>query len=163
MPTQLRDLGSCMTCAANLVDAAAEEAAPRISTLDARETHELEMTYGVGSRGITTTGFAAAAKELQRNQKQRAKRMVRDALDRSLLDLASYYRDVLTVQLGSRGELVNEELRADIATMARSTSGEISTRRIADIFATRDALAGELAPLLAVEALMISLTSGDRS
>lgn len=163
VPGQLRDLGSCMTCAVNLVEAAAEEAAPRISASDAREAHELEMAYGVGSRGITTTGFTAAAKELQRNQKQRSKRMVRDALDRSLLDLASYYRDVLTVQLGARGELVNEELRADIATMARSTNGETSTRRIADIFATREALAGELAPLLAVEALMIALTAGDRS
>jgi DNA polymerase-3 subunit delta' len=157
VPHQLRDLGSCMTCAANLFDAATEEAQPRIEALDAKELRDLEMAYGAGTRGVSTAGLAPAAKELQRNQKQRAKRIVRDALDRSLLDLASYYRDVLALQFGSHGELVNEEMRDDVATMARNTTGETSTSRIADIFATRDALEGELAPLLAVESLMISL------
>jgi DNA polymerase-3 subunit delta' len=154
---QLRDLGSCLTCAANLLDAANEEAAPRISNLDGQELRDLELAYGAGTRGVTITGLPAAVKELQRNQKQRAKRLVRDALDRSLLDLASYYRDVLAVQLGRRSNLVNEELRDDVATMSRSSTAESSARRIADIFATRQALEGEQAPLLALEALMISL------
>jgi DNA polymerase III subunit delta' len=161
VPSQLRDLGSCLTCAANLLEAATEEAKPRIDDLDAQEMRDLEMAYGAGSRGSASTGFAPAAKELQRNQKQRAKRMVRDALDRSLLDLASYYRDVLAVQIGSSGPLVNEELRPDIAAVSRHASAETSTHRIAEIFATREALEGELAPLLALESLMISLRSGE--
>jgi DNA polymerase III subunit delta' len=163
VPRQLRDLGSCMTCAANLVDAATEEAQPRIQALDAKELHDLEMAFGAGTRGVSTAGLAAAVKELQRNQKQRAKRIVRDTLDRSLLDLASYYRDVLVLQVGSPGELVNEELRDDVAATARNTTGETSTSRIEDIFATREALEGELAPLLAVESLMISLRGHDGS
>lgn len=157
VPGQLKDLGSCLTCAANLMEAATEEAQPRVEALDAEELRDLETVYGAGTRGVKSTGFAAAAKELQKNQKQRAKRFVRDAIDRSLLDLASYYRDVVAVQLGSRAELVNEELRHDVATMARGTSAETSTRRLAEIFATREALEGEISPLLALEALMISL------
>lgn len=157
VPTQLNDLGSCVVCAANLMDAATEEAKPRVEALDARELSDLETVYGVGTRGVKNTGFAAATKDMQKNQKQRAKRFVRDAVDRSLLDLASYYRDVVAVQLGSRAELVNEELRPDIATMARSTTAETSTRRLAEIFATRAALEGEISPLLALESLMISL------
>lgn len=157
VPSQLRDLGACMTCAANLLDAATEEAKPGSDDLDAQELRDVEMAYGAGTRGVVTAGLAPAVKELQRNQKQRSKRMVRDALDRSLLDLASYYRDVLAVQIGSQGSLVNEELRPDIVTVSRSTSAETSARRIAEIFATRELLDGELAPLLALESLMISL------
>jgi DNA polymerase-3 subunit delta' len=157
VPSQLVDLGSCMTCAANLVDAATEEAEPRAQRLDARELAGLESAYGVGSRGVKVSGFAVAQKDLQKGQRQRSKRFVRDALDRSLLDLASFYRDVMAVQIGSTGDLVNEEMRPDVESMARATSGEDSAQRLTAIFAAREALEGEVAPVLALESLMISL------
>ena len=40
-------------------------------------------------------------RELERAQKSRATRTQRDALDRALVDLAAFYRDVLLVQAGS--------------------------------------------------------------
>jgi DNA polymerase-3 subunit delta' len=82
---------------------------------------------------------------------------VRDAIDRSLLDLASYYRDVSALQLGSQRPLVNEEMRPEIASTARSTTGQTSVQRLTAIFAAREALEGEVAPVLALESLMISL------
>jgi DNA polymerase-3 subunit delta' len=157
LPAQLSDLGSCMTAAANLVDAAAEDAQPRSRALDDRETADLDLAYGAGTRGVKPTGLAAAQKELDRNQKQRARRFVRDSIDRSLLDLASFYRDVVALQLGSTSELINEELRQEVATMAQETTGEMSVRRLDAIFAARVALDGEVAPVLALESLMISL------
>jgi len=160
IPTALSDLGSCMTSAANLAEAATEEAKPRSDSLDARELDDLDMAYGAGTRGIKATGYAAAKKELEARQKQRAKRLVKDSVDRSLIDLASFYRDVLCLQLGSDTELVNEELRRELATMARGTTGEVSTQRLAAIFETRELLEGETAPLLALESLMISLRGG---
>jgi DNA polymerase-3 subunit delta' len=162
IPGQLCDLGSCMTAAANLVDAATEDAQPRSGALDAREAADLDMAYGAGTRGVKPTGLAAAQKELERNQKQRARRFVRDAIDRSLLDLASFYRDVVALQLGAQTELINEELRQDIATMAQGTTGEMSAQRLDAIFAARDALEGEVAPVLALESLMISLRGAPR-
>jgi DNA polymerase III subunit delta' len=157
VPAQLSDLGSCMTAAANLVDAAAEDAQPRSRALDDREAADLDLAYGAGTRGVKPTGLAAAHKELDRNQKQRARRFVRDSIDRSLLDLASFYRDVVALQLGSRSDLINEELRQEVATMAQETTGEMSVRRLDAIFAARVALEGEVAPVLALESLMISL------
>ena len=44
--------------------------------------------------------------------------------------------------------------------MARGTTGEVSTQRLTAIFATRELLEGEIAPLLALESLMISLRGG---
>jgi DNA polymerase-3 subunit delta' len=157
VPAQLSDLGSCMTAAANLVDAAAEDAQPRSRSLDDREAADLDLAYGAGTRGVKPTGLAAAHKELDRNQKQRARRFVRDSIDRSLLDLASFYRDVVALQLGSTSDLINEELRQEVATMAQETTGEMSVRRLDAIFAARVALEGEVAPVLALESLMISL------
>ncbi len=160
IPSQLLDLGSCMTCAANLLEAATEEGEPRAAALDAADVADLEAAYGAGSRGAKSAGFTPALKELQRNQKQRSKRFVRDALDRALLDLASFYRDVLAIQLGAGHELVNEEQRGDVSTIARHTTGEVSAARLAAIFATREALEGEVAPALALESLMITLGGG---
>ncbi|MGH3508236.1 MAG: DNA polymerase III subunit delta' [Nocardioidaceae bacterium] len=160
IPTQLHDLGACMTAAANLVSAAEEEAKPRSEQLDAKELADLEAAYGAGTRGVRTTGFAAAQKTLQSSQRQRSKRIVRDCLDRYLLDLASFYRDVVSLQLGAQTELINEEMRPQVSTMARATAAETSAQRLAAIFATREALEGEVAPLLALESLMISLKGG---
>jgi DNA polymerase III subunit delta' len=157
VPGSLVDLGSCMTCAANLVDAAKEDAQPRINALDAAESAGLEQAYGAGTRGVRPTGYSAAQKELERNQKQRARRILRDSIDRALLDLASFYRDVVALQLGAQAELINEELRQEIASMARGTTGEMSAQRLDAIFAAREALDGEVAPVLALESLMISL------
>jgi DNA polymerase-3 subunit delta' len=160
IPGALRDLGACMTAADNLVKAAEEEAKPRSDAQDAKEQADLEAAYGAGTRGVRTTGFSAAQKALQASQRQRAKRVVRDSIDRYLLDLASFYRDGLALQVGAPTELINEEMRPQIATIARTSSAEDSARRLAAIFATREALDGEVAPLLALESLMISLKGG---
>ncbi len=159
IPSQILDLGSCMTCAANVLEAATEEGEPRAAALDAAELSDLETAYGAG-RGPRSAAFSAAVKELQRNHRQRTKRFVRDALDRSLLDLASFYRDVVAVQLGAGHRLVNEEQRAEVESVARRTTGEVSAARLAAIFATREALEAEVAPALALESLMISLADG---
>lgn len=125
--------------------------------MDAREAADLQMAYGAGTRGVKASGYAAAQKELERSQKQRARRLLRDSVDRSLLDLASFYRDVVAVQLGSRTELINEELRQEVTAIARDTRGEMSAQRLDAIFAAREAIDGEVAPLLALESLMVSL------
>ena len=46
-------------------------------------------------------------KDLEDRQKSRATRLKRDALDRALLDLAAFYRDVLVVQLGADVDLAS--------------------------------------------------------
>ena len=76
--------------------------------------------WGTGTRGIKVRGEQGAMSDLKKMQKARRTRLVRDAVDRALLDLLSYYRDVLSVQLGRRGPLVNEEAPAR-AHRARAT------------------------------------------
>ncbi|MVA76949.1 DNA polymerase III subunit delta' [Auraticoccus sp. F435] len=172
IPGQLTGLGACLTAAANLVEACAEEAAAATSALDAKERAALEEALGFGTRGARPRQAASALKELEEQQKARAKRFQRDALDRALTELTAWYRDVLALQTcqarevapeleGRPGpELVNAELRAEIAVAARRGSPESTLRRIDALLACRQALETNVAPLLAVEAMMIALVEG---
>ena len=66
---------------------------------------------GVGPGGRQPAGAAAALKDLEKEQKARATRTKRDSIDRALVDLAGFYRDVLAVQADAAVELVNDEMR----------------------------------------------------
>jgi DNA polymerase-3 subunit delta' len=157
IPPRLRDLGACMIAADNLVNAAAEEAAPLTDRRDAQERADLERALGVGTRGVKPRGAQAAVKELTEAHKTRAKRLQRDVLDRALTDLMSFYRDVLMLQLGASSALVNEELRVDVTSMAAAATAEVTLARIEEVLACREALEANVPPLLAVESLMIAL------
>jgi DNA polymerase III subunit delta' len=84
----------------------------------------------------------------------------RDSLDRALLDLAGFYRDVLAVQLGADVELANEGQRAELGRLAAASAPEGTVRRIEAIMKCRERLAAAVAPLLAVEEMTIAL-AGD--
>lgn len=158
MPGVMGSMGDCLTAAANLVDAAAEESKGATTALDERETADLARVLGAGTTGRgMVTGAAGQLKELEKQQKLRAKRVQRDSLDRSLVDLASFYRDVLVVQVGSEVELVNDEARPTVLKVARCSTPELTLRRIEAVLAAREAVDANVAPLLAVEAMTIAL------
>jgi DNA polymerase-3 subunit delta' len=96
-------------------------------------------------------------KELEKEQKSRSTRMVRDYLDRALLDLATLYRDVLLLQSNSTDSLINQDLIEQIKIMATSTNPAKTLSKIEAILKTRRNLAQNAAPLLLIEALMCEL------
>ena len=120
VPARLTGVGQAFAAAAALVKAAETEAAAITEELDTPEREALRRAFGEGSTGKGVAkairGSAGAMKELEDRQKSRATRLKRDALDRALLDLAAFYRDVLAVQLGAQVELASsghEQRRAD--------------------------------------------------
>jgi DNA polymerase-3 subunit delta' len=161
LPTSLADLGGCMRAAADLVDATAQEAKEASEELNVRETDELKIALGAGGTGRgMPAGSAAVLKDLESRQKKRATRLQRDALDRALVDLASYYRDVLAVQLGSGVDLTNGEMRPAVVKAASASTAPATLRRIEAVLACREAIAANVAPLLAVESMALSLRAG---
>ncbi len=153
----LNDVARCLTAARSLVDAAEDEAKHITEELDTQETETLRTTLTGGAKRGLATGGAGALKHLESRQKKRATRLRRDALDRALVDLTAFYRDVLAVQFGSRVELVNDEIRDVIHQIAASSSPEATLRRIDAILACRNAIEANVAPLLAVEAMILAL------
>lgn len=85
--------------------------------------------------------------------------MVRDYLDRALLDIATFFRDVLLIQSGmeSVDSLINGDMVREIKIVASATTTEATLRKLEAIMKTRSNLSRNAAPLLAVEALMVQL------
>ena len=163
LPRSLQGVGSALTAAADLVDAAKAEAERLTSPRDAVEKESLSTALGVGATGKGVTGgrgSAGAIKELEKRQKSRGTRTQRDALDRALVDLAAFYRDVLQLQLGTAAPPVHADLTDQAATIARATSAEATLRRIDAVLECRERLDANVAPLLAVEAMALALRTG---
>ncbi len=158
LPVGLTSLGACLNAAANLVDLAKEETAALTDQSSARGLDELASTYGDDRKAKASRTYRAALRELEHSLKQRQKRRELDVVDRCLMDIMSVYRDVIAVQTGADVDLVNEEVRDDVAHLARRSSPEDNLRRIDAIFAAREQMMEfNTAPLLALEAMMVAL------
>lgn len=159
VPTQVASVGGCFAAAAALVDAAKAEAAAVSESLDGDEKAALREAYGdTGERGMPKPrGVAGAISELEKRQKSRSTRTQRDLLDRALVDLAAFYRDVLVDQLGAQVDLVNVDMASTVRELAAASTPEATLRRIGAVLAAREAIDGNVAPLLAVEAMCVAL------
>ena len=90
---------------------------------------------------------------------------IRDSL---LTELTTWYRDILAVQVGavdpddlhdaaSGAGLINSEMRDQVAAAARRSTPDQTVRRIDALLGAREALESNVAPLLAMEALLLQL------
>ncbi|WP_433227969.1 DNA polymerase III subunit delta' [Actinomadura formosensis] len=160
VPRRLTAVGPAVAAAEALVSAAKAEAKVQTEELNEAETSALRQALGESAKGRMPRGTAGALKDLEARQKSRATRLERDALDRTLLDLASYYRDVLTLQMGAGTDLVNTELGPELRTAAQNGGPENTLKRLDAIMACRKRLDANVNPLLAVEALTLALRTG---
>ena len=103
------------------------------------------------------TGAAKAIKELEKEQKSRASRMVRDSLDGALLDIATFFRDVMMVQTSNAESLINVDMTEQITHYADNSTPHSTVNKIMAIMEARSNLASNAAPLLTCEALMCRL------
>jgi DNA polymerase-3 subunit delta' len=156
LPFMIKDVSSAFKAAQFLVDAAKVDALVDAEKKDEDEISKLKEAWGAtGSKLVA--GGAKVVKELEKEQKSRSTRMVRDYLDRALLDLSTLYRDVLLVQSNSVDSLINQDLISQINQLAQATKPEQTIRKIEAILKTRRNLAQNAAPLLLIEALMCEL------
>jgi DNA polymerase-3 subunit delta' len=168
VPLQATSLGPALSLAAALVRTAEDEAKAVTENMDEPERDALRQAFGEGSTGKGVAkamrGMAGAMKDLEDRQKSRATRVKRDTLDGALLDLAVFYRDILMLQLGADVELANADTElangATLSQVAAASTPESTLRRLQAIMHCRDRLTLNVAPLLAVEELTLSLVSG---
>jgi DNA polymerase III subunit delta' len=164
VPLRASSLGPALAAAAALVRTAEEEAQAVTGELDEPEREAMRQAFGEGSTGKgvakAVRGAAGALRDLEDRQKSRATRVKRDSLDRALLDLAGWYRDVLMIQVGAGIELANADHEDGLRELAASSGPEATLHRIQAIMRCRERLAASVAPLLAVEEMTISLATG---
>jgi len=149
IPAQINSISSAYAAAAKLVELANEESTAITEQLDEKEYEALSTALGKGG--------GKALKELEKEQKSRATRITRDTLDGALLDLVTFYRDVMLVQAGHDDALINSELADSIKRMANATAANKTLAKIDAIMRARQNLQRNGAPLLVMEALMCEL------
>src|ERR1700694_1625513 len=151
--------------AEELVATAEAEARALTEGRNEAETEELRTALGAGGTGKGTAsalrGATGAIKDLERRQKSRQTRASRDALDRALIDLATYFRDALLVSAipGGAGSIQanHPDMTDRVAAMAAHASPEKLLRCIEAVLECREALAVNVKPKFAVDAMVATV------
>ncbi len=103
-------------------------------------------------------GAAGAIKDLERRQKSRQTRASRDALDRALIDLATYFRDALVVSADAGQVRANHPDMAErVASLAGHATPDRLLRCIEAVLECREALAINVKPKFAVDAMVATI------
>ncbi|ORX02808.1 DNA polymerase III subunit delta' [Mycolicibacillus trivialis] len=148
--------------AEDLVAAAEAEAVALTADRAESETEELRTALGAGGTGRGTAGAlrgaAGALKDLERRQKSRHTRASRDALDRALIDLATYFRDALLVASGAGESRANHpDMAEKVAALAAHAAPDRLLRCIEAVLDCREALAANVKPKFAVDAMVATI------
>ncbi|KUL32299.1 DNA polymerase III subunit delta' [Actinoplanes awajinensis] len=164
VPKRLTGVGACFDVAAGMVAAAKSEAATSVVDSDASERSALEQALGAGGTGRGATGAMRGAagqiKDLERRQKSRSTRTQRDVLDRQLVDLAGFYRDVLVTALRAPVAVVHGDVAPQSEAASRKWSPESTLRRLEAVLACRESINLNVKPEIAVETMMLNLWKG---
>lgn len=151
-----------------MVKSADDEAKLVSAERDEKERDALATALGAGGTGkgtaSATRGSAGALKELEKRQKSRATRTGRDALDRSLIDVAGLYRDALAVRFGAAAAdsssgvtLTHPDMADQIRELATDIRPEGLLLSIQAVLDCRDALETNVKPRFALAAMVAAL------
>ena len=152
----IRSVSQAVLGAATLFELATADAAAMSEELDARERENALRSLGVAPGATVPLALRSQIKFLDDEQKRRKTRVLRDGIDRIMVDLLSLYRDILLLQMGADVELINLSIREQLIEASRSATAEQTIATMDAIAEARGRLGGNIAPTLALEAMLIS-------
>lgn len=154
---EINDLGKAIRAAEQWLNLAKKDGEALAQEEAEQEKLALMASLGLGPDDKVPAQLRSELKSLTENQKRRETRAIRDGLDRILLDLASVYRDVARVQLGSGEELINESIRDTVELRARASKVEQTLNILEEIRIARERIERNVRDLLVLEALATSM------
>lgn len=157
---RVRGVSTAVEVAGTIIQAATDDAKALTAERDAAERAALLRTVGIAEGQAVPPALRAQISALEDDQRKRATRSLRDGIDRVLTDLQSLYRDVVMLQFGRGDELINSELRDELIRIAESWPVARTIVVLDAVAATRESLERNVAPLLAVESLLVTVSSG---
>lgn len=149
-------LGDAMRAAATLTKLAEQDAKELTAARDEHEREELLRNLGIAPGGTIPPKLRTQVRDLEEDQKRRAKRSVADGIDRILTDLTTVFRDVALLALDTDRSLVNEEFRDELTSLAQHIGADTALGRVDQIGHAREQLFRNVTPSLVVEALLAS-------
>lgn len=163
IPTSLTGVGAALRAAQDLVEEAGEGA--ETISAERAETERRALLTQLGADPAARSQPPAVRshlRDLEVRQKRETRRQQHDSIDSALTDLASVYRDALLTATGSAVELVNATEPEQVEQLARSLSPEDLLAALETISLARGRLVANGAPLLVLEAMMVSLVLPER-
>ncbi|PZF64386.1 DNA polymerase III subunit delta' [Curtobacterium sp. MCBD17_013] len=158
----VRSVGDAVVAAADLLAVADEDAKAITQEKDAEERDAALRSLGVEPGGTVPPALRGQLRGLEEDQKRRATRSLRDGLDRILVDVMSLYRDLLLLGLGAPVEPVNASMQADLDRALASVPPASALEVLDAVALARDRIAANVAALLALEALMVTIARAVR-
>jgi len=153
----ITNLSGAMTAAEHLLSVAKRDAEAVSLERDKQEKEKLLAAYGLGPEDKVPPGIRTHIKELEDNQKRRNTRALRDGIDRVFTDAESFIRDVLSIQLGTYSDLINQDLLEVLNQRALLTGAQQSVEILDAIKQARVRLESNVRDLLVLEALCTTL------
>lgn len=150
-------LGEAMRTAADLMKVAEADAAAFTQHLNAIEREEALRNLGVTPGAAIPPKLRSQLRHLEEEQERRAKRSLRDGIDRILTDLLSLYRDVLLTASGAGLSLVNAEHGPRIAEVAAEWGVDRALAAVSMVETARERLIHAVTPGLVLEALFAGI------
>lgn len=156
----VRGISDAVEVAGHIVRLATDDAKALTATRDEEERRTLLRTLGVAEGAAVPPSVRGQLNALEDDQKRRATRSLRDGIDRVLTDLQSLFRDVVMLQYGRDGDLVNAERIDALRSLAAEWTPARTLGVLDRISDTRRNLEQNAAPLLALESLLITVANG---
>jgi len=154
----VNSVSGAVKAAAELLELSKNDAAALVDRLDAKERESLLHSLGIQPGGAVPAAMRAHVKSLEDDQKRRATRSLRDAVDRVLVDVMSLLRDVLMVQVGAGVDPINVQHEKLLEARAHDTAPTLTMAGLDAIHQARARMAQNSPPLLVLEALLIELS-----
>ncbi|REJ05924.1 DNA polymerase III subunit delta' [Microbacterium bovistercoris] len=156
----VRGVRDAVDVAGRVIQAATDDAKALTAERDAAERAALLRTVGIAEGQAVPPALRTQISALEDDQKKRATRSLRDGIDRVLTDLQSMFRDVIMLQYGRGDDLINRELEGELRAVAESWPIERTLIVLDHLADTRESLERNVAPLLALESLLVTVASG---
>src|SRR5690554_5261773 len=159
----IRTVSDAVIAAGTLLELAGEDAKAITAERDAEERESALRSLGIEPGGTIPPALRGQLKALEEDQKRRATRSLRDGIDRIMVDLLSLYRDILLLQLGADVEMVNLSIQPRLDEAARAGRPEQTLAMMDAIATARKRIGGNVAPALALEAMLITAAGFGRA
>jgi DNA polymerase-3 subunit delta' len=140
-----------ISAASKIVDLAEERVAAKLTEELEKEIQEAKNIYQGTSRGFITGG-SKALKELERDQKLKTTRAIKDEIDSYLIDYSSFIRDCLLMN----GPWINTDLSEHIKVFQSKNREEDLSQLLSLVSNSRAKLATNASQSLVLETLFLS-------
>jgi DNA polymerase III subunit delta' len=152
----IRSVSDAVIAAGTLLELATDDAKAITEERNEAERVDAMRSLGLEEGARIPPELRAQLRAMEEDHKRRATRSLRDGLDRIVIDLMSAFRDVLLLQLGVGGELVNSAIQPVLERNASVSTAAQTLRTLDAIQTARTRIDANVAPALALEAMLIS-------